>query len=244
MPKSPVVKDPTVSCYDCHSQDYDVYQHTVVPNYREMLDMVANAGQRYLGQMGPGLRVIDLGCGTGNASIAILNRIQAQVFLIDGSSKMVEIARKKIESAFPGALAGYKVCDLSESDWDCSLQPEGYHAAVSTLVLEHLPFESYRALLSKCRRLLVPGGWLMAVEGYIEDGSDMLEWFNQEMMAREAMLDPGISSYIAALREEKEVHYYTSKQQKVDWWREAGFENVSIIWQYLCLAMMVGRKSP
>jgi ubiquinone/menaquinone biosynthesis C-methylase UbiE len=235
-------EDSTVSCYDSHSDDYDIYQSTVVPHYLEMLDMVAMTCARYLGQNGSNPLIIDLGCGTGNASIAILEKIPAKVFLIDGSSKMVNIALDKISSKFPGAVTGNRVADLSGINWDEGLCADEYNAMVSTLVLEHLPFNRYKAVLDKCFRLLAPGGWLIAVEGYEEEGSDMNEWFNSQASQRMSNLDPRMSGFVSQLREQKEVHYYTSKRQKEKWWRAAGFERVNVLWQYLCIALMVGRK--
>lgn len=231
--------DSTVSCYDDHARAYDAYQSAVVPCYDVMLDLVAKTCQRYLGNSP---KILDLGCGTGNASIALRKRIPARIFLIDGSSRMVEIAREKIDLESPGSVVGHKVADLSKAGWDEGLGHEEYDAIVSTLVLEHLPFDSYRRVLDSCHRLLKPGGWLIAVEGYEEEDSDMLQWFNEEMEFRRSRLDPKMSGFVAQLRSEKEVHYYCSKGQKADWWRAAGFRQVNILWQYLCIALMVGRK--
>jgi len=48
---------------------------------------------------------------------------------------------------------------------------------------------------------------LIAVEGYDEKGSDMIQWFNEEMLARRIKLDPEISGYVGTLRNDNEVHY-------------------------------------
>jgi ubiquinone/menaquinone biosynthesis C-methylase UbiE len=207
-----------------------------------MLDMVALSCSRYLGQSGSSPKILDLGCGTGNASVAVLEKIPAKIFLVDGSSKMVDLALEKISTRFPSAIAGHKVADLSSSDWSDDLGSREYDAIVSTLVLEHLPFDRYRAVLEECYNLLAPGGWLIVVEGYQEEDSDMLEWFNQQMEVRRNKLDPGMSTFVATLREHKEIHYFSSKCQKGNWWRVAGFEGVNVLWQYLCIALMVGRK--
>ncbi len=239
-----VIKMPdssTVSCYDDHARAYDEYQSAVVPHYDDMLEVVAMTCQHYL-RKSP--KILDLGCGTGNASVAILKKTPAKIFLVDGSSRMVEIAREKIEREFPGPVAGYRIADISRSSWDEGLGSGEYDAVVSTLVLEHLPTDSYRRALDGCYRLLKPGGWLIAVEGYEEEDSDMLQWFNEEMEARRRRLDPKMSDFIAQLRAQKEVHYYSSKLQKAAWWRAAGFLQVNVLWQYLCIALMVGRKSP
>lgn len=237
-----MVEDSTVSCYDDHSSDYDVYQSAVVPHYHDMLDMVALTCFRYLRQSGSSPRVLDLGCGTGNASLAVLEKLPARIFLVDGSSKMVNLSLEKISSRFPFAVVGYKVADLSSSDWSDDFGSMGYDAIVSTLVLEHLPFEKYKAVIDSCFRLLAPGGWLIAVEGYDEEESDMVEWFSSQASQRMSNLDQSLSDFVSRLREQKEVHYYTSKRQKENWWRMAGFERVNVLWQYLCIALVVGRK--
>jgi tRNA (cmo5U34)-methyltransferase len=231
-----ISRDPNVSCYDEHARAYDAYQLAVVPGYREMLEMVAEACRRYLG---PSPRILDLGCGTGNASAMLLEKTDARVFLLDGSAGMVEIARAKISRQAPEALLGCRVADLCSS-WEQGLG--GFDAVLSTLVLEHLPFPCYRETVKKCFQILRPGGWLLGVEGYEEPGSDMQEWFNSQMEARRKEADIELSDFVAALRETKEVHYFTSKEEKAAWWREAGFLQVTVLWQYLCIALMVGRK--
>ena len=172
-------EDSTVSCYDRHAKAYDLYQSAVVPGYQEMLDLVAEACRRYLPEEA---KLIDLGCGTGNAALAVLQKIpSARIYLIDGSERMVKVAAEKISCAHPDAILGCRVADLAGSDWDEGLEDEGYDAIISTLVLEHLPFDRYKRAIAKCYRLLKPGGWLLAAEGYSEEGSDMQEWFFEEM---------------------------------------------------------------
>jgi tRNA (cmo5U34)-methyltransferase len=239
-------EDSTVSCYDRHAKAYDLYQSAVVPGYQEMLDLVAEACRRYLPEEG---KLIDLGCGTGNAALAVLQKIpSARIYLLDGSEKMMKVAEEKISRAHPGAILGCRVADLAGSDWDDGIEfaglgeGEGYDAVVSTLVLEHLPFDRYKSAIAKCYRLLKPGGWLLAAEGYVEEGSDMQEWFFEEMEQRRKAVDPELSDVVARLRNEKETHYYCSKAEKETWWRQAGFVQVNMLWQYLCVALMVGRR--
>jgi hypothetical protein len=62
------------------------------------------------------------------------------------------------------------------------------------------------------------------------------------MEENRSRLPSGMSDFVANLRRLNEVHYYTSKSQKEAWWSEAGLVNVHVIWQYLCMALMVGRK--
>ncbi len=230
----------TISCYDAHAAAYDEYQFATVPGYSTMLALVADACKRYLATE---VEIIDLGCGTGNASMAILKKIpSARVYLIDGSEKMVSMAADKLTRSYPKSLLGYRVADLSHEDWDNGLSSGEHDAIVSTLVLEHLPFDRYKATIAKCFRLLKPGGWLLAAEGYVEEDSDMQEWFFEEMEVRRQGLDHELSENVAGLRNEQETHYYCSKARKADWWKEAGFKQVNVLWQYLSIALMAGRK--
>jgi tRNA (cmo5U34)-methyltransferase len=186
---------------------------------------------------------LDLGCGTGNASLAILEMVPAaRIFLVDGSENMISVAKEKIAEVAPQSIIGCKVADLSQAGWSDGLLCGEYDAVVSTLVLEHLPFDRYRSAIDQCFALLRPGGWLLAAEGYQEEGSDMLPWFNELMEARRQRLDSQISDYVSLLRNGWEVHYYCSKEQKATWWLKSGFERVNVLWQFLCIALMAGRK--
>jgi len=235
-----MIENSTISCYDDHTRLYDTYQFAVVPGYREMLDIVAKTAARYL-SMQP--KILDLGCGTGNASMSILREMpSASIFLLDGSEKMICAASEKIASLNPGAILGSRVADLFRENWSEELDHEGYDCIVSTLVLEHLPFDRYKAVIRECFRILKQGGWLLASEGYSEEGSDMQEWFFQEIEERRMKLDLELSDFVAQLRNEKEMHYYTTKARKMEWWEDTGFQHINVLWQYLCLALMAGQK--
>jgi len=237
-------KDSTIRCYDRQADAYDLYQRAVVPEYDTALETTALIVDRLLGKKAPGPGT--LGCGTGNASAAILRTSPgARIFLLDGSASMVAAAEAKVRSISPSSFLGSKVADLASNGWDEGLAASGFDAVVSTLVMEHLDYDSYRAVLPSCFDLLSPGGWLLAVEGYAEEESDMLSWFEEMMDERRSLIgEPDLSDFISKLRSEEEVHHYASKSQKADWWREAGFERVHLLWQYLCIALMAGKRPP
>ena len=110
-----MIENSTISCYDNHTRLYDTYQFAVVPGYREMLDLIAEAAARYLPQKP---KILDLGCGTGNASMAILREMPtASIFLLDGSEKMVCAAKDKLSHSNPGAILGSRVADLTKENW-------------------------------------------------------------------------------------------------------------------------------
>ena len=112
-----MIKDSTVSCYDGHSNDYDVYQSAVVPHYQEMLDMVALACSvswraiRTQDHYRSGMR--HWKCFHSRPGEGSCQYIPSRWF-----RKMFNIAPEKISSRFPFAVNGNKVADLSSSDWN------------------------------------------------------------------------------------------------------------------------------
>ena len=231
----------TILCYDNHSNVYDLYQYSIVPEYKAALDMIEMTVGRYICPEG---KIIDLGCGTGNVSAAILKKHrEMKVFLIDGGKDMIEIAAKKIDSIEPDAILGYKFTDLSSDDWDGEIAHEAYDGIVSNFVLAHLPFKRYKITLQKCLSLLKPGGWFIDVEGFMERETDLSLWLREQMFEnKEKFKNTEWASCIFDSRKKHEKHYLCSKSRKKSWWKQAGFSPVYTVWQYLGFALMAGRK--
>ncbi len=231
----------TILCYDAHSNIYDLYQYSVVPEYKTTIDMIEMAASRYIPGNG---KIIDLGCGTGNISASILKKhSEMKIFLIDGGKDMIDIATKKINSIVPDAITGYKIADLSSDEWDNDMEHESYDGIVSNFVLAHLPYERYKITVEKCLSLLKPGGWFIDVEGFREKETDLSPWLREKMFEnKEKLKNTEWASSVFDSRKKHEKHYLCSKSRKITWWKNAGFKPVYTVWQYLGFAMIAGRK--
>ena len=229
----------TVDCYDKHTDAYDTYQYAVIPHYRTALDMVVATLCEYTCTAPC---ILDLGCGTGNASSAVLKALpEARLYLIDGSASSLDKAVKKIGSQAPESLLGHSCADLADAGWHRSL-PCTFDAVISTFVLEHLPEPEYRNVIGNCTGLLNPGGWLIAVESYTEKERDLISWFEKLMKENEQnMVDTQTASTVSRLRTREEKHFFFPKAVKKMWWEECGLIDCHIVWQYLCIALMAGR---
>ena len=112
----------------------------------------------------PGSRAIEIGAGTGLVGLALLDRL-GELVLADTSEGMLTEARRKIaelDLRNVRAIAFDLVADPA---------PEGapFDAAISQLVLHHI--EDTAAGLAGFKRLLAPGGLLVALDLDAEDGS-------------------------------------------------------------------------
>jgi ubiquinone/menaquinone biosynthesis C-methylase UbiE len=108
----------------------------------------------------PGESVLDVGCGTGTLAIAAKQRVGATgiVCAIDASPEMLARANRKARNAgvavdFKNAYA--QVLPFPDAQFD---------AVLSTLMLHHLPRRAREQCAAEMKRVLKPGGRVLAVD--------------------------------------------------------------------------------
>ena len=98
----------------------------------------------------PGARVLDVGCGTGDLTLELVER-GAHVTALDVSPGMVEVARRRVARFFPDASFEGIAAPAEEAE----LESGAFDAAVGRYVLHHIdPATGGRSLA----RALKPGG--------------------------------------------------------------------------------------
>ncbi len=112
-----------------------------------------------------GQKVLDAGCGTGALALA-LERVTGptgEVFGIDASPEMIEVARGKAARA--DAKVDFRVALIEDLPF-----PDSYFDRVlNTLVMHHLPEEVKLKGLAEVYRVLKPGGSFLAVDLQLPD---------------------------------------------------------------------------
>src|SRR5688572_28518757 len=113
-----------------------------------------------LASLEPGEKVLDVGCGTGTLAIAAKRRVGAAgtVYGIDASPEMIAQARRKAMKADVDVVFQAGIVEA------LPFPDAHFDVVLSTLMLHHLP----RAVREQCaremRRVLKPGGRLLAVD--------------------------------------------------------------------------------
>jgi len=106
-----------------------------------------------------GESVLDVGCGTGTLTLAAKRRAGAgQVCGIDASAEMIEVARGK--AAKGGREVDFRVALIEEIPYP----DESFDVVLSSLMLHHLPDDLKGKGFEEMRRVLKPGGRLLAVD--------------------------------------------------------------------------------
>lgn len=108
----------------------------------------------------PGETVLDVGCGTGSLAIAAKRQVgrAGKVYGLDASPEMIARAENKARKAgvdlkFQNALA--QSLPFTNARFDVVL---------TTLMLHHLPRKARQELAHEVRRVLRPGGRVLAID--------------------------------------------------------------------------------
>lgn len=108
----------------------------------------------------PGESVLDVGCGTGTLAILAKRQVdlRGEVYGIDGSPEMIARAEKKarkakVDVAFKNAYAQ-----------SLPFRNACFDVVLTTLMLHHLPKNARAELAGEIRRVLKPGGRVLAID--------------------------------------------------------------------------------
>jgi SAM-dependent methyltransferase len=129
----------------------DAFMDTMAEEYlrRTPWTELRLAAVRDLVEPRPGDRVLDLGCAAG-AITHFLSRFGCDMVGVDSEPRAIEHAH----SLFPDLR--FKQADVADLPFDAG----SFDKAVAADLVEHLPDDTFRAMLEECRRVLVPGGTL------------------------------------------------------------------------------------
>jgi SAM-dependent methyltransferase len=118
------------------------------------------------GYLRPDMQVLEFGCGTGSTALLHAPRVK-HIHAIDISSKMVEIARGKVDASGVGNIT------FERSSFDDFDAPDQSFDIVLGLSILHL-LDNRDAAISKVHRLLTPGGIFVSSTACL---GDWMKWF-------------------------------------------------------------------
>ena len=176
--------------------------------------------------------VLDVGCGAGNYTLKLLERLpNLDVTLIDLSQPMLERATERIKQATTGRIktiqGDIREVELSEGAFDIVL---------AAAVLHHLRADQeWRDVFASFHRALRPGGsvWVF----------DLVE---SSITAIQGLMQQRYGEYLTRLKDESyrdHVFTYVEKQDtprpllfQLDLLRQVGFAQVEILHKNICFA--------
>lgn len=113
-------------------------------------------------------KLVDLGCGTGRNTIALVGVEGSEVVAVDASKGMLEVARKRLEQMTGGEKRlRFETVDLIESASPPQVVLDA-DAVVSTLVIEHIPCDTF---FSHASQMLKASGLLLLTNMHADMGN-------------------------------------------------------------------------
>lgn len=109
----------------------------------------------------PGLRVLDVGCGTGTLAVLLAEKGMA-VTGIDIAPPMLRQAADRVQAAGLGERVTLR--ELGAVDLDTAFDDGSFDAVVSTLTFSELSEDEIDYVLAQCLRIVRPGGRLLVAD--------------------------------------------------------------------------------
>jgi tRNA (cmo5U34)-methyltransferase len=195
-------------------------------------------------------RAVDLGCGTGVLSYAILDHFpRASVLALDGSETMLSHARSCLSNF--GRRVNLARFELASGSWFAQL--DGTDCVVSSLFIHHLPGDAKRGLFSTAfRRLTDPGAFLIAdlVEPQRPESWALYADTWDRRALTQSRLQTGSLSLFRKFKDSEWNYFrYPDPADKPSplfdqlvWLKEAGFRDVDCFWLQAGHAIFGGYK--
>lgn len=182
---TPDARTDVVRAFDAHARSYDKLVGSN-PGYHDHLRLTTR--RMGLPGRGAGLRLLDLGCGTGASTAALLDAApDAEVVAVDASQEMLAQARRKVwpprvrfvyanvedlaekvEGPFDGILAAYLLRNLEDRDGALRMFHDLLAPGAPLALHEYSVQDSMRARVvwtSVCWTVIIPMGRLRAGSG-------------------------------------------------------------------------------
>ena len=222
--------------------DFDIGIRQLIPRYDEMLEVISRC------LPSTSLRILELGCGTGELSLKILKRFpNAQVIALDYSPRMLQFAQDKITAS--GYQKRWVGTQADFGDW--ANNPEKlnigseFDACVSSLSIHHLQDEMKLKLFSRIAASLTQDGCFWNGDPILPESSALAEVY--QAAREEWSVEQGTNlTEIRAKLGASSTQGYSSQDQlasldaHLQMLSKAGFKTVAVPWKYYGLAVLGG----
>lgn len=191
--------------------------------------------------------VLDLGCGDGIATQAIIDRFAVvNAVLVDFSDPMLQAARDR----FAALEADVRIVsgDMLGSDWLPDVRAFApFDLVISRYAIHHLPDERKQSVDTDILGLLRPGGMFVNIEHVRSPNLQYQGAFDRLLVEgihalaedRQTVED---AERAYRNRQDAETNILAPVEVQCEWLRDIGFVDVDCVFKALELAVFCGRK--
>lgn len=225
-----------------NTADFDTSIRQLLPRYDEMLGAIALC-------LPPTTdRILELGCGTGELSLKLLNRCpNAQIVAVDYSPRMLQFAKAKIAAA--GLASRWTGIEADFGSWanksdDVEIVTE-FNACVSSLAIHHLTDEMKLKLFQRICESLTPDGWFWNADPILPESPVLAEIYQaarEEWIAQQGTTLAEIRDRIGTSSTQGHSSHdqLATLSAHLQMLTASGFDLVAVPWKYYGLAVFGG----
>lgn len=204
----------------------------IIPFYPEMVSSLVHSIPFYSKDR---IKVLDLGCGTGNIAQSMKERFpRASITCVDLAENMIEIARLKLVN-----LTDITFLNADFRDLDFN---EEFDVVVSSLAIHHLQPEEQKQFYSEIYEFLKDGGVFYNADNFLGPTPHL----------QNVYIEKWIEFMLQNLTREEIETVWLPKHQEEDipvpledhliWLEEAGFSELDVVWKYYGFGVYGGTK--
>ncbi|MEM7561080.1 MAG: class I SAM-dependent methyltransferase, partial [Planctomycetota bacterium] len=186
-------------------------------------------------------RILELGCGTGNLSLAIAKRFpEAELTAIDLSQSSLDIhAQRFAAESDVGAGTVNRLCrDMRELNFG----DESFDLILSTIALHHLTSEEKQKLFHSCNRWLLPNGVLSYSDQFAGDSPELYQQHMTEWKQASTAIGATEEEWEMWMQHQAEQDHHDSLPNQLGWLKNAGFHQVDCVWRHILWTVVTASK--
>lgn len=222
----------TEQFYDALADDYSRAVTRCVPRYNEMLSSLFS----YLPNGFAPVRILELGCGSGNLTLELCRRFPGIcIDAIDLSGELLKIARARTNTVAVNFLKeDFRCLDLSAASYDL---------VISSISIHHLKDDEKKVLFNRVLSWLSVGG-ILTFSDQFRGATDHVyrmhirRWKNEAFAA--GLEQPEWDSW---MEHQQQHDHHATMVQHFKWLQDAGFDSVDCTWRYLLWATIYAHKA-
>jgi tRNA (cmo5U34)-methyltransferase len=211
---------------------FDELIKTLIPFYEDMIQSLILALPFHDKEK---IKVLDLGCGTGNISKEVKEHFpNAQITCVDMAENMIQIAKSKLT---PYNDIEFKIADFRDLKFK-----EDYDGVISSLALHHLQREEQKSFYCRIKEFLKDGGVFYNADNILGSSPHLNQFYMDkwvEFMLYSHSQEEIETIWIPRYREED---FPSPLRSHIQWLEEAGFQEVDVVWKCYMFGVYGGKK--
>jgi tRNA (cmo5U34)-methyltransferase len=220
--------------FEQEAEEFDKTILKLIPFYNEMIHSMINAIPFDDSQP---IRVLDLGCGTGNISKAVKERFpNAMISCIDIAENMIQMAKIKLDK--------YENIEFYTGNFFEFNFKENYDVVVSSLALHHIEKdEDKKQFYSRIFDVLKYHGVLLNADVVLGSTKVLSQIYREKWIEFMLKNVPANEVEEKWLPKQLEEDFPASLTDHMKWLVETGFKDVDVVWKYYGLAVYCGTRA-